>query len=134
MRYVPLLVVPFLLYNVFAFLIFADAGADFGAESMLSLTMASGATFTLSVGATVILFALLLLAIEVVKAARIGAGSIFDHVAATALFVAFLLEFVLVRQAATSTFLVLTAIALIDLVCGFSVSIRTASRDVSISE
>ena len=68
---------------------------------------------------------------EVVKAARIGRGSIVDHVFATALFVAFLLEFVLVPQAATGTFLVLTAIALIDLVCGFAVSIRTASRDVS---
>jgi hypothetical protein len=47
------------------------------------------------------------------------------------LFVAFLVEFLLVPQAATGTFVILTAIALVDLVCGFAVSIRTATRDIS---
>jgi hypothetical protein len=131
MRFIPLLVVPFLLYNAFAFLVFKDYQGDFRTAEMFSMQMVSGVTFTLSVGTAVIVFALLLLGVEVVKAARIGSGSIVDHVFATALLVACLLEFVLVPQAATGTFLVLTVIALIDLVCGFAVSIRTASRDVS---
>jgi hypothetical protein len=67
-----------------------------------------------------------------VKATRVGSSSIVDHVLATALFVVFLLEFILIRQAATSTFLVLMGIALVDLVCGFAVSIRSATRDVSV--
>jgi hypothetical protein len=131
MRHVPLLVIPFLLYNAFAFLIFADYAVDFRDASMGSMPMASGATFTLSVSASIILLALFLLAIEVVKAARIGRGAITDHVLATVLFVAFLVEFLLVPQAATGTFVILTAIALVDLVCGFAVSIRTATRDIS---
>ena len=87
MRYVPLLVVPFLLYNAFAFLIFADYEADFREADLFSVTMPSGAPFALTVATTIVLLALVLLGVEVVKAARIGAGSIVDHVLATALFV-----------------------------------------------
>jgi hypothetical protein len=134
MRHFPLLLIPFLLYNAFAFLIFEDYAVDFREAALFSLPMASGATFTLSLSAAIILMALLLLGVEVVKATRIGSVSIMDHVLATALLIAFLLEFILVRQAATSTFLILTAIALVDLVCGFAVSIRSATRDVSFGE
>jgi hypothetical protein len=131
MRHIPLLVIPFLVYNGFAFLIFADAELDFQAAEVGGMRMASGATFTLSLDVVIVLLALFLLAIEVVKAARIGRGSITDHVLATVLLIAFLVEFLLVPQAATGLFVILTAIALVDLVCGFAVSIRTATRDVS---
>ena len=134
MRYVPLLVIPFLLYNAFAFLIFQNPEVDFREAVMFSVPIVSGATFSLTVSATIILMALLLLGVEVVKAARIGSGSIADHILATLLFVVFLLEFLLVPQAATSTFLVLMAIALVDLLCGFAVSLKSATRDVSIGE
>jgi hypothetical protein len=132
MRYAPLLFIPFLLYNAFAFLIFENSDVDFREAAMFSVPLVSGATFTLTVGATIILLALFLLAIEVVKAARTGTGSIVDHVLAIVLFVVFLLEFLLVREAATSTFLILMVIALLDLVCGFAVSLRSAQRDVTI--
>jgi hypothetical protein len=134
MRYVPLLLVPLVLYNVFAFFIFENVEADFREASLFSLSMVSGATFTLTVGTSIILLALVLLGAEVVKATRIGRGSIADHVLATALLIVMLLEFMLVPQAATGTFFVLLAIALVDLVCGFAVSIRTASRDISLGE
>jgi hypothetical protein len=132
MRYVPLLVVPLLLYNAFAFLIFGESETDFREATLFSVPLVSGATFQLTVSATIIILALLLLGLEVVKATRIGAASVADHVMATAVFVVFLVEFLLVRQAATSTFLVLMTIALVDLICGFAVSIRTAARDVTI--
>jgi hypothetical protein len=130
MRFIPLLVVPLLLYNAFAFFIFESYDADFREAVMFSVALPSGANFTLTVSATVILLALVLLAFEVIKAARVGTTSIVDHLLATVLFIIYLL----VPEAATSTFAVLTGIALIDLVCGFSVSLRTATRDVTFSE
>ena len=131
MRYIPLLLVPFLLYNVFAFLLFEDAEAGFRDAAMFSAPLVSGTTFSLTVGATLIILALFLLGIEVIKATRIGSGSIVDHVFAVVLFVAALLEFLLVPEAATSTFVVLMAVALVDLVCGFAVSLKSATRDVT---
>jgi hypothetical protein len=131
MRWIPLLIVPFLLYNAFAFLVFQDYQVDFREASMFSFQLVSGAPFTLTVSAAIILLALLLLGIEVVKAARSGTTSVIDHVLAVILFVAVLIEFLLVPEAATSTFLILMGIALVDLVCGFAVSLRAASRDVN---
>lgn len=132
MRHLPLLVVPFLLYNVFAFLIFEDFEGEFREATLFTLPLVSGAAFALTVSAAIILLALLLLGLEVVKATRVGSASIADHVMATVLFVLFLVEFLLVPQAATSTFFVLMAIALVDLVCGFAVSLRAATRDIMV--
>jgi hypothetical protein len=134
MRYLPLLLVPFLLYNAFAFLIFEDYAAGFAGATVFTAPMVSGAEFALTVSAAIILMALVLLGVEVVKATRIGSNNVVDQVFATALFVAFLLEFLLVRQAATNTFLILMAIALVDLVCGFAVSLKAAHRDVTVSQ
>jgi hypothetical protein len=134
MRFIPLLVVPLLLYNAFAFLIFESYDADFREAVMFHIPLPSGATFTLTVSATVILLALVLLAFEVIKAARVGATSIVDHMLATVLFIIYLVEFLLVPEAATSTFAVLMGIALVDLACGFAVSLKAAARDVTFTD
>ena len=132
MHNVPLLVVPFLLYNAFAFLIFDDPAAGFAQAALFTVPMVSGTTFTLTVSATIVMMALFLLVFEILKSTRVGRGAIADHVLATVLFVVALIEFLLVPEAATSTFLILMAINVVDLVCGFAVSLRSATRDVTI--
>ena len=79
-----------------------------------------------------IVIALVLLFIEILTATRSGAWSVVDHLLSAIVFVAFLVEFLLVREAATDVFFILTVIAFIDLIAGFSVSIKSAGRDVSI--
>ncbi len=41
------------------------------------------------------------------------------------------MEFILFRQAATSTFFLMTVISFVDVVGGFSVTIRSAQRDIN---
>ena len=48
-------------------------------------------------------------------------------------FVAFLIEFLLVGAASSSVFFLLMVMSLIDVVAGFTVSITSASRDVSMN-
>ena len=133
MHYVPLLSIPIILYNIFAFFIFADYDAGFESAALFTVPMVSGARFTFTVSAAIILMALVLLAAELIKATRITAGTVGDHVIATVIFVICLLEFLLVRQCATSTFLILMAIVLLDLIGGFAVSLRSATRDVNLA-
>jgi hypothetical protein len=133
MTFIPFLIVPLILYNVFAFGFMGGADADPWAAVLISFNMVSGAPFELRLGAMLILVALLLLFFEVLKSTRIGSITIWDHMLSTFVFVAYLLEFVLVPAAATDLFFVLTAIALIDLLAGFAVSLRTATRDVAIN-
>ncbi len=131
MRSFPFLIVPFVLYNLVALLGFAG-GPAFWDSPLLQMAIISGGDFVLTGGAALILVALIFLFFEMIKSTRISALAIWDHVAATFVFIAFLLEFLLIPAAATSTFVILGAIALIDLLAGFAVSLRSATRDIAI--
>jgi hypothetical protein len=79
----------------------------------------------------IVLMALLLLFVEIMKSTRSGTSSIIDHLLSTVVFVLYLVEFLMVAGAATSLFFTLMVIALVDVLAGFSVSIRTAGRDIN---
>jgi hypothetical protein len=69
---------------------------------------------------------------EVLKATKHSARSLFDHLLSTIVFIGALVEFLLVKEAATSIFAILLVIALIDVLGGWSVSVRTARRDLTV--
>lgn len=131
LRAIPLMIVPFILYNAIIVGI-AGAGVPTLDETVTSLAMMSGALWTMSVGDLLIVVALIMLFFEVLKATRTGSSSVVDHMLSVFLFVAFLVEFLLVQNAATHVFFILMVIAFIDVIAGFAVSIRSAGRDVSI--
>ncbi len=95
--------------------------------------MMSGGVFTMTLGDVLIVIGLILLFVEVVKSTRTSNSSVVDHLLSTFVFVAFLVEFLLVKGAAHSVFFTLMVIALVDVLSGFSVSIRAAGRDVNVS-
>ncbi|WP_412050300.1 hypothetical protein ACK6D9_01025 [Hoeflea sp. Naph1] len=128
---IPLMIVPLVLYNLVMLGMIGGGVSGLG-STVTSMSMMSGATWTMSLGDLLIVIALGLLFIEVLKATRTGAWSVIDHMLSMFVFVAFLVEFLLVRDAATQVFFILMVIALIDVIAGFSVAIRSAGRDVSI--
>jgi hypothetical protein len=93
--------------------------------------MMSGGVWTMTLGDLLIVVALVLLFVEVIKSTRTSNASVVDHLLSTFVFVAFLVEFLLVQGAAHSVFFTLMVIALFDVLAGFSVSLRSASRDVN---
>lgn len=129
---IPLLIIPFILFNAGLAGLFGTgpAGGPWATE-ILSLGMMSGGVFGLTLGDLLIVIALLLFFVEIVKATRTSNASVVDHLLSTFVFVAFLVEFLLVRGAAHSVFFVLMVISLLDVLAGFSVSLRSASRDVT---
>ncbi len=96
------------------------------------LSMISGAIWSMALGDLFIVVALVILFFEILKATRNGSGSLVNHMLSMLVFIAFLVEFLLVQDAATQVFFILMTIALIDVIGGFAVSIRSAGRDVSI--
>lgn len=128
---IPLMIVPLIAYNLVLVGLIGGGIAGLG-TTVTSLSMMSGAVWTMSLGDLLIVVALVLLFIEVLKATRTGPWSVIDHMFSMLVFVAFLVEFLLVRDAATQVFFILMVIAFIDVIAGFSVSIRSAGRDVSI--
>jgi hypothetical protein len=124
----PLLLIPFAIYNMIAFL---TPGVSW-TTPVTTIHMMSGQDWVLTWEDLLLAFTILLLAVEMLKSTRIGMRSIVDHVLAMALFITMLVEFLLVRQAGTSTFFLLMMIALVDVLVGFIVSIRSSQRQVEI--
>ena len=124
---IPLLIIPFAIYNIIAFLF----GVGF-ADTLFTVRLFSGADWGVSTSDILLAFALLLLFLEVIKATRLGSRSIMDHLLSLVLFLTMLAEFAMVRAAATSTFFLLVTISFVDVIAGFSVTIRTAERDIGI--
>ncbi|MEO0544905.1 MAG: hypothetical protein AAFY99_13905 [Pseudomonadota bacterium] len=127
---VPLMIVPFIGYN--AILLTGGSAAGW-ASPVMSFTMISGGVWELTIGDIILVVALLCLFVEILKSTRTSNASVVDHLLSTLVFVAFLVEFLVVEGAATSVFFICMVMSLIDLMAGFSVSIRSAGRDVSLN-
>ncbi len=94
----PLLLIPFAIYNIVAFLMPGVGWAG-------PLTSVS---------------------------TRIGIRTVVDHALSLVLFLAMLVEFLLLKQAATGTFFLLLVISFVDVLGGFSVTLRSAQRDLTV--
>lgn len=127
---VPFTLFSFLIYNALALTV-GTANPGFWSEPLITIDMVSGATFQLLVSDVLITVGLLFLFVEILKATRIGTTALLDHMFSVLVFVAYLVEFLVVQPAATSLFFILMAISLIDVIAGFSISITGARRDVS---
>src|SRR5262245_14654324 len=115
----PLLLIPLAIYNMIAFLF--DLGFT---DTVFTIPMMSGATLAVSTGDLLIILSILLLFVEILKATRFGVKSIVDHLLSFVVFVAALVEFLMVQKAATPTFLLFLVICAVDVIGGFSISIR----------
>ena len=128
----PLLIVPFIAYNVIVFLFFGGNPANWAA-GLFSIPMPSGMAWAISAGDFLLVVGIVCLFFEVLKSTNIGRSSILEHMLSMLVFVAFLIEFLLVGAATSSVFFLLMVMSLIDVVAGFTVSISSATRDVSMN-
>ena len=124
---IPLLILPVIAFNILTFVTEIVWSSE-----VFGIDMVSGARWVMEVKDLFIVVALLLLFFEILKATRTGPGSILDHAASTLLFIVCLIEFLIVPKAATSVFFLMTVITLIDVIAGFSVTIRAARRDFAV--
>jgi len=122
----PLLIIPFALYNMIAFLLDTDFH-----QTMFSVPLLSGKSMDVSTGDILVLLSVLLLYIEILKSTRLSSRAIVDHVLSMVLFIAMVVEFIAVQRAATSTFLIMVALSFVDVIGGFTITIRTAQRDIA---
>jgi hypothetical protein len=126
----PLLIIPFAIYNMIAFL---TPGMSW-TGTVATINLISGQAWTLTPEEIFLAFSILLLGIEVIKAARMGLRGLMDHILSMILFVAMLVEFLLIARAGTSTFFLLMTISFVDVLAGFIITARTAQRDIQIDK
>lgn len=129
---IPLLILPFALFNLVIGGYAGPGGADPLAGTVISMRMMSGGIWTMNWGHLLLALGLLMLFFEIIKSTASSRVSVLDHMLSTGVFILYLVQFLLVGAAAHAVFFLLMMMALIDLLAGFSVSIRSAGRDVSI--
>ena len=122
----PLLLIPFAIYNMVAFLLNLDVQ-----ERLFDVPLLSGKSVDMSMGDVLVVIAVLLLYVEILKSTRLSTKAIVDHGLSVILFIVMVIEFITVQWAATSTFLILVALSFVDVIGGFTITLRTARRDVA---
>lgn len=132
LRAIPLIIIPFIIYNVIALLGGDVPADDIFRKPLFNLPMLSGARWTFSWSDLLILLTMLLLFAELIKSTYTAASSLIDHGLSMLVFIACIVEFLVVPQAATSVFFFIMTATLVDVVAGFMIGIRTARRDLNI--
>jgi hypothetical protein len=99
---------------------------------LLSLPLPSGATLSFTFGDLVLLLGLILFFVELLISTRPTQGALLNHALSMGLFIACGLLFLLVAACGTSVFFLLTILTLIDVISGYSISIITARRDLTL--
>jgi len=122
LRDVPMMAVLFIIYNVLALIGFAGS-LDGGA--LFTISMMSGAKVPFTGGALLVTIGLILLYIEIFKSTRATQEQMLEQTFSMGLFVVFLVEFLLVQAAGTTTFLMLMIIQLLDVMAGFTVTVAS---------
>ena len=111
----PLLLIPFALYNMIVFLLNAPL-----TDAALLIPLAADRQLPVTTGDLLIGLGMLLLYVEVLKAARLASKAIMDHALSLVLFLAMVAELALVPHAASSVLLLLTVLSFVDLITGIS--------------
>lgn len=134
-RSLPLIVFAFVLYNVVALL-----GGGSSPEGILryeifalpSFRGGSSQVWSFTWGDLILLVTMLLLFAELLKATYTSTASLLDHGLSMLVFIACLVEFLLVDAAFTSVFFLIMVASLIDVVAGYTIGIRVARRDIGL--
>jgi hypothetical protein len=123
----PLLLIPFAIYNMIAFL---TPGVSWASPVYSgTIPFKSGATWMGTIGDAFLVFTLLMLMCEFIKCSRQG-KSFVEHFLSLLLAGGAAAEFWMVREGANSTFFLLVVICFVDMFAGFAASLRRARRRV----
>tara|TARA_R110002167_G_scaffold5250_4_gene24611 strand:+ start:3684 stop:4109 length:426 start_codon:yes stop_codon:yes gene_type:complete len=131
----PLLLIPVVIYNIVVLSGMMGSNGALQADAVLrdpifSIPMTSGASWDVGVGDLILFLALILLFFELLKSTSSQKVAIINHALSMILFVACLVEFLLMKGFATSTFFLIVVMVMLDVLAGFIVTIIAARKDL----
>ena len=120
----PLLAIVVVLYSIFALI------APGWLEAVLfGVPLLSGIMLPFRGGDVLLVLGLILLCVEVYRATSSSKGAILNHVLSLVVFIAALIDLMVLRQMANMTFFLIVLMAASDVIAGFTVTISSSRRD-----
>jgi hypothetical protein len=102
-------------------------------KSIFAVHMVSGDTWHVLRSDLMLAIALIFLFLEIIRAASFGRSEILNHALSMGVFIVALIELLILKGFATSTFFLITCMTLIDVVAGFTIGIISARRDIGLA-
>lgn len=121
---------PFLAFVVLAYNAVIVFGASTTGIVVGEVRLPSGDVWSISAGDVFVVTALVLLFVELISASA-RTVSLINHALSLVLLVVSVVEFLIVQGCGTAEFLFITIIVAIDVVAGYSISVRLARRDLA---
>lgn len=131
LSYLPSPLLPLAVYYVL-FLLQQSSGGIYAFEPVLNISLMSGALLSFSPVDLTVILGLVCLFFEVIKSATVNKGTIVEHMLSMLVFIGYLVLFLFEERAGNPQFLQLTLMALVDVMAGFSITIMSARRDISV--
>ena len=125
---IPLTIIPWIVFNIVG----VAGGPDPWSGVIFSLPMVSRAVWAFTWSDLMVVFGVACLFGEVLKSTNTSTRAIVNHSLSMLVFIAYLVEFILVGFAARSVFFILTVLALFDVLAGLTISITAARRDLAV--
>ena len=124
MKSIPLLIIPFALYNFFVF-----TGMEFIDKKFFDLT----STSALTGGGLIVLGAVFLLCIDIIKTAVFARGSVAEQLLSIVLLLACSIQAVIWPEVRTEWYVLLLALQATDVVASLVVSLQANGKDVYVN-
>ncbi len=130
LRNIPFTIVPLVVFN----LVILFSEPTVWDNVIFTLPLFSGVDWPLRVGDLMVIVGLLALMGEVFRATSMARNAVTNHLLSIIVLIIYVIEFVVLGDAANSTFFILTIIALIDVLTGVVVTLRLATRDITFGD
>jgi len=124
MKSIPLLIIPFAVYNFFVF-----TGMEFINTKFFDLS----STYAMSGGALIVLVGVVLLCVDIVKSAVFARGSVAEQLLSIALLIACSIQVVIWPAVRTEWYVLLLALQATDVVASLVVSLQANGKDVYVN-
>ncbi|MDX5366118.1 MAG: hypothetical protein LPK88_06705 [Alphaproteobacteria bacterium] len=128
-RTLPMMALAIIAYNIIVYL----TGLSMDTQ-VTTVTLVSGAIWSISVGDVLVFGGLMLLFLELISSTQTGASTIVNHALSMLVLLVALVQFIVLPEFGNSTFFALVILALFDVVAGFTVTITAARRDFTVGE
>lgn len=131
----PLMAVPWAIYNIIVIMTLVGSGTTDAAyvlmtEEWFRVSMPAGGSWLVSLGDVILFIGMFCLFFELIKSTSSDNVAILNHSLSLILFIVCLIEFLLLKSYATSTFFFLMMMCLLDVVAGFIVTAIAARKDI----
>ena len=135
LRMFPVLLVVLVVYNALA--VAHGLGGNEAMQAFLlrehvTFHMFSGDAWDFSLGDIVLSIGFVCLFVEVLKATRTSRRELINHGLSVLVFVAALIEFIVVKGFSTSVFFFVVVMTAFDVVAGYTISIVAAEHDLGV--